>query len=249
MTTAVGPVLWIAAQQGKLSDVRTLLSCEGIDIEVQSGEMALTSLHLASKNGHLMVVLRLIQYGADLKAVDRDGWTALHYACFEEHESILLVLLHNGADVNCADANGVTCLMIAARYGLHKIAAILLFHNADVNVQNSKNETALHFAAARGHESLVRFLLEDGVSTECRSAEGYIAEDLAIANAHCHIASMLKDFKTRRSNHIYRIQRVDPPLEIQTPLSLAPKILLPFFHSIVKRFSFKQNYLKRRKSL
>jgi ankyrin repeat protein len=249
MTTAVGPVLWIAAQQGKLSDVRKLLACEGVDIEVKSGEMSLSSLHLASKNGHLIVVLRLLEHGADLTTVDRDGWTALHYACFENHESVVLVLLHNGADVNRMDTNGVTCLMIAARNGFNKIAAILLFYNADVNVQNSKSETALHFAAARGHEMLVRFFLEDGVSTDCKSIEGYTAGDLAITNKHCHIASMLEDFKTFRSNHNYRIQRSTSPLEVQTPLSCAPKLLMPLFQSIVKKFSFKQNYLKRRLSL
>ena len=229
--------------------MRTLLACEGVDVEVKAGDMSSSSLHLASKNGHLMVVIHLIDHGADLTAVDRDGWTALHYACYKNHESVLLVLIHNGADVNCKDTNGVTCLMIAARNGFHKIAAILLFHNADLDAQNLKWETALHFAAARGHEMLVQLFMDEGISTNCISNEGYTAEDLAIFNTHGRIASMITKFKSRQFNHIYRIRRVAPPLAIQTPLSCAPKLLLPLLQSLLNSFSCKTNYVKRRMSL
>ena len=249
MTTAVGPILWIAAQNGKLSDVRTLLNGGGVDLEVKSGGMSSSSLHLAAKNGHLMVLLHLIDHGADKSAVDRDGWTPLHYACFGNHESVLLTLLHHGADVNLADTNGVTPLMIAARNGSHAITEILLYHHADIDAQNVKSETALHFAAARGHETLVQLLVEDGISTDCRSIEGFTAGELASFHTHSRIATMLKGFEFRRSNQTYRVQRVTTPVEIQTPLSFAPKLLKPLMQSFIKKLSFKIMSLKRRVSL
>ena len=249
MTTAIGPVLWIAAQNGELSDVRKLLKCGGVDVEVKSGGMSSSSLHLAAKNGHLMVLLHLIEHGADVSVVDRDGWTPLHYACYENRKSVLLILLHHGADVNRADKSGVTPLMIAARNGFHTIAEILIHYNADVHAKNAKSENALHFAAARGHESLVQLLVEDGISVTCKSTEGFTAGELASFHTHSRITEMLKGFEFRRSHQSYRIQRVTAPIEIQTPLSLAPKLLMPLIQSFIKKISLKNICLKRRISM
>lgn len=40
-----------------------------------------TSLHDACAVGNLKVVAALVQYGAELHAVNKDGLTALHYLC------------------------------------------------------------------------------------------------------------------------------------------------------------------------
>lgn len=46
----------------------------------------------------------LIEYGADVNAVDRDGTTPLHIAANrEDKQSIVLCLLENGANAHCLE--------------------------------------------------------------------------------------------------------------------------------------------------
>jgi ankyrin repeat protein len=232
--TTIGPVLWIAAQDGKLSDVRKLITCGGVDLEVTSGVLSSSSLHLAAKNGHLMVVIVLLDNGCNIDFVDRDGWTALHYACYSGHESIVLTLIYHGANVNIMDKNGITPLMIAARNGQHTISEILLFNQADIHATNAKNENALHFAAARGHEMIVQLLVEDGCSTTCISSEGVTASTLASVHSHSRIALMLERFQFRRSNRTYRTEKLDNTKEINRTIFYASKLLQPLFESVVK---------------
>ena len=58
-----------------------------------------TALHLASQNGHLLIVETLIQSGTEIDAQTLQGATPLHRAVRAGHEHITQVLLENGADI------------------------------------------------------------------------------------------------------------------------------------------------------
>ena len=58
-----------------------------------------TALHLASYEGHLIVVYLLLNYGATVMVVDRKGNTPLHDAASGGHAIVMHRLLRHGADL------------------------------------------------------------------------------------------------------------------------------------------------------
>ena len=62
----------------------------------------MTSLHLASKNGHLCVVEFLLHNKADINAKGREleSGTPLHYASRNGHLRVVECLLNQKADIN-----------------------------------------------------------------------------------------------------------------------------------------------------
>lgn len=57
-----------------------------------------TPLHVSAAKGYTRVMKLLLQSGADVNAVDKDGWTSLHAAAHWEQEEACLILCEYGAD-------------------------------------------------------------------------------------------------------------------------------------------------------
>jgi ankyrin repeat protein len=80
--------------------------------EVLSQEGA-THLHYASREGNVGTVQRLLDDGADVKAINGNGETALHWAALEYNVKIVQMLLRRGADANAPTKDGYTALHYA----------------------------------------------------------------------------------------------------------------------------------------
>src|SRR5688572_16746440 len=80
-------------------------------------------------------VRRLVQSGADVKAVQADGSTALHWAAYHGDVRLALLLLEAGADVAAANRNGSTPLWLAASQGDAVVIGALLDKGGDANEQ------------------------------------------------------------------------------------------------------------------
>jgi hypothetical protein len=203
---STGPVIWAAVAEGRADDVKNLLRGGGVDIEVTAGPLQCTSLHISAGDGHVLITLYLIDHGALVCALDRDGWTPLHYACFNSRICIILLLIEAGADVNAKDNVGITPLMLLARTGDHFIAELLLYKGADVNAVDGKLLTPLHYASITGNIKMISLFVEYGaVSTT--TPDRVTCDSLACSHGHTpKLCSMLN-----KSTMISRVVTLQTP--------------------------------------
>eukprot|EP00201_Polytomella_parva_P005507 CAMPEP_0175086316 /NCGR_PEP_ID=MMETSP0052_2-20121109/29176_1 /TAXON_ID=51329 ORGANISM="Polytomella parva, Strain SAG 63-3" /NCGR_SAMPLE_ID=MMETSP0052_2 /ASSEMBLY_ACC=CAM_ASM_000194 /LENGTH=588 /DNA_ID=CAMNT_0016358475 /DNA_START=23 /DNA_END=1790 /DNA_ORIENTATION=+ len=73
--------LYLASELGHVQCVDMMLKA-GCNVNVRNEVDGRTPLHGASREGHVSVIARLRQSGADLMAVDFDGLSPLHWACY-----------------------------------------------------------------------------------------------------------------------------------------------------------------------
>ncbi|KAH7190109.1 ankyrin repeat protein [Fusarium oxysporum] len=168
------------------------------------------ALQAASAGGHIQVVERLLEAGANVNAAaaaDR-GRTALQAASAGGHIQVVERLLEAGANVNAAAAAryGRTALQAASAVGHIQVVERLLEAGAnvvdrllnagaDVNAAAAAEEgrTALQAASEGGHIQVVERLLEAGANVNAAAAaeEGRTALQAASAGGHIQVVERL----------------------------------------------------------
>ena len=120
-------------------------------------------------------VRKLIMRGADVNAVDHEGWSVLRWAVEYSQVDIVQLLLKQRADVNEQDEMGRTVLMDAVQEGEVEIVKLLLSYGAEVGIETDTGRTVMDiirddthpeikvslFEAQRKEEELFRFV-KDG---------------------------------------------------------------------------------------
>jgi len=95
----------------------------------------------------------ILDNGADINAVDRNGRTVLMIASLNGNVDIAGMLLNRGADVNVRDNQGLTALMLVLSFAANvnderhlNIIRALIDHQTNLNFANVRNLTALDLA-------------------------------------------------------------------------------------------------------
>ncbi len=125
--------------------------CRDVELE--------TPLSQAAAGGCLECVRHLIQFGADVNAVDDRGISVLIAGLMSRKSDVVAELLANGAEVNHRGPGGSTALRLAGLNGDLASCRLLLQHGADVDLANDHGDTALSGAAMNGHEEVVQLTL------------------------------------------------------------------------------------------
>lgn len=140
-------------------------------------QTGLTPLHLATRNGQVVVAKFLIASRADVNARNSGsagaGDTPLHLAAARGYKSLVELLLASGADVNAnatQGGNGNTPLHLAAEKGFRSVIEVLLANKADINARNGYGETPLHHAVGRGFKAIAELLLAQGTDVNVKTS-------------------------------------------------------------------------------
>ncbi|KFV80349.1 Death-associated protein kinase 1, partial [Struthio camelus australis] len=185
--------LHCAAWHGYYSVAKAL--CEAgcnVNIKNKEGE---TPLLTASARGYHDIVECLAEHGADLDATDKDGHIALHLAVRRCQMEVVKALISQGCFVDFQDRHGNTPLHVACKDGNVPIVMALCEASCNLDVTNKYGRTPLHLAAHNGILDVVRFLCLTGANVEALTSDGKTAEDLARAEQHEHVASLLARLK------------------------------------------------------
>ncbi|CAH1377299.1 unnamed protein product [Tenebrio molitor] len=149
--------LLYAAKSGENMIVKYLVTERGVDVNFQSS--GITSLHLASRNGHFDVVEFLVKKGAEVnKQEDKTLLTALHYAATKGFLRIIKLLIDNGANSNLRDEQGKTCLHYSVIFGDVEVVKYLTEKVEDVNVADAEGNTATSLAEKHKNDIVLNFL-------------------------------------------------------------------------------------------
>lgn len=108
----------------------------GADMNVLQPYSNATLLNMAANEKSKDFVLKLIQYGAKVNALDKNGENPLLPAVKGSRLENVRVLIENGADVNLPNAFGELPLICAVKLGNLEIVKVLIENGADVNVEN-----------------------------------------------------------------------------------------------------------------
>ena len=154
--------LWLACCDGQVDFVKILLDT-GADTNIidKYGD---SCLH-AAMHGHCSteVIQKILDHGAHVNAVNKDGATPLLLACSTAQTEAVKLLLGAMADPNIAYADGDTSLHTAIAGDCSKeTIQEIIDHGADVNAMNKRGRTALLLGCFYRQMDSVKVLLETG---------------------------------------------------------------------------------------
>ncbi len=138
-------ILMTAAQAGSTASVETLLA-RGAAVNATEAVMGQTALIWAIWQGHMDVVQKLVDAGADVEATSTSGFTPLMFAAREGSIEAARLLLSRGTNTNAVAKDGVSALHVAVVRGHVRFAKLLLEHGASPNA-DAPGFTPLHWAA------------------------------------------------------------------------------------------------------
>ena len=131
----------------------------------ENGEGAMrerTPLMYAAQWGNQPMVSLLLEQGAQVDQVTKDGRTPLMIAAQEGHLEVAQYLVEKGAQVDQATKDGRTPLMIAAQEGHLEVTQYLVEQGAQVDQVTKDGRTPLMIAAQEGHLEVAQYLVEQG---------------------------------------------------------------------------------------
>ena len=101
---------------------------------------------LMSETDSVDLMTLLLEAGADVRAVDNDGFTALHWAASVGENTRCALLISHGADPNARSVSGETPLHRACRFGRVSALSALLTSGAVVTQRNKSCLTPVDVA-------------------------------------------------------------------------------------------------------
>ena len=104
-----------------------------------------TKINIAAKDGHILVLQQLLDFGADPNILDKDRFTALGLAVREGHDDIALALLQDKkVDMNIGAGNLGSPLHIAVVNHKVDIVEKMIKLGANINKTDNEGNTPLH---------------------------------------------------------------------------------------------------------
>ncbi|MDB5757491.1 MAG: hypothetical protein JWM30_780 [Burkholderia sp.] len=187
------PPFILAAAQGKLALLNEILSAGAFDIDMVDEKCGSSALMFAAKEGHLDVVARLIDAGADVNLLNaQSGFNAMTFAVRVGQKRIAMLLLSQpGFRPDKTGAAVLSLLQDAGGFGRMEIFEVMSEAGMDIDVPVMQfREPPLH-AWMKTAPSLVASLLEQGADVNERNQAGLTPLAVAACNGYTEVLALL----------------------------------------------------------
>lgn len=164
------------------SRVKTKLE-QGADINGQNFH-GQTPLHIACREGAIVIINLLLDHNADTHIKDNDDMIAdidrvfkncpllVKFACENNVNACIDLLLEDASVVNVQNLGcGKTALHVACLRGNMPIIELLSHYNADFNIKDRYDYSTLFYACASDNPGVVNYLLEHNVDPNIKHNE------------------------------------------------------------------------------
>lgn len=174
--------LWFAAGKGHL-DVTRLLLEKGADPNVAREDTLGPPIVQAAYHGKTEMINLLLEFNADINAINYTRRTGLHEACWRNQKDAGFLLLEKGADPNTVDRMGSTPLRDAVGFDYRELALKLAQCGADGSVEYKYGDDIRKKAQQRGWDDVVQALDDYKAKAARAAAAEKAALDKSIATA------------------------------------------------------------------
>ncbi|MDX2289165.1 MAG: quinoprotein dehydrogenase-associated putative ABC transporter substrate-binding protein [Hyphomicrobiaceae bacterium] len=157
----------------------------------------------------------LVEKGAQINKLDRQGYAAIHTAARTRKSDLIALALELGADINLRDRDGYTALQHAILKDDVAAIKLLAGHGADLEARSVEDATPVAIAIAEDHYAAAIALIEAGADVNSRSGSDGLTPLMITAGREA------SQFTLGAGRH--RIQRFDP--RYPTTLDLARKLI------------------------
>eukprot|EP00055_Hartaetosiga_balthica_P007824 m.27578 g.27578 ORF g.27578 m.27578 type:complete len:1085 (+) comp5957_c0_seq1:54-3308(+) len=172
----------------------TLLS-RGANVNYQEPEAKSSPLHDAAFSGNPVMMLLLLEHGADAGIEDVDGRLPLHWAADNPNSEVVTLMLQKvpQLNINAQDGQGMTPIMWSCFNNRAQTTKILLKKGAALDEKDIDGKTAMHWAVHEETDCLKLVLSKD--STYFRDLLGRTVAH--IASEHNNTKAMRYILKLR----------------------------------------------------
>ncbi|KAK6343594.1 hypothetical protein TWF730_011187 [Orbilia blumenaviensis] len=210
-----------AVRSGHMAVVELLLA-RGANIEEADSQESLLCHAIPKCDVYLFEFL--LDKGAKVDRVNKDGEPPLHFAARLNRVSIVEFLLDKWAKIDEVAGNGETPLHFAAQAGCVSTAEFLLDRGAKVDGTNKDGETPLHLAARSSgpHSVILEKLLDRGAKVDGTNKDGETPLHLAARSSGSYSLNITETLLSRGA-------KVDGTnKDGETPLHLAARSSGPY---------------------
>ncbi|XP_045906758.1 CARD- and ANK-domain containing inflammasome adapter protein [Micropterus dolomieu] len=142
------------------------------------------ALYSAVKNNHDGVVSILIDSGANVNMLDKEGYTPLLLSAELGHTEVFRALLAKQAKLDATLSDLSSALHLAVHGGSVPIVQTLLERGLDPNITGPKAQTPLHLAAKCNRPECVDLLLRAGAQVNAVAQDGLTPLHIASQQGH-----------------------------------------------------------------
>jgi quinoprotein dehydrogenase-associated probable ABC transporter substrate-binding protein len=160
-----------------------------IDAQDPQGE---TPLHHALVRRSEPMIKLLLDHGASVSAIDRDGWSPLMTAAWADDGAAVRLLVAHKGDPSFVGPGNLTPLAIALEYGKDAAAVALVESGADYKKpMGDAGYTPLMLAIAGHSDAAARALITKGADVNASNAGGVTALMIAAAEGQTALVQLL----------------------------------------------------------
>ncbi|HUF04877.1 MAG TPA: DM9 repeat-containing protein [Aridibacter sp.] len=172
-----------SAENGR-EDALEVFVENGMDVNSADPLSRRTALMEASAGKHGDALRYLLENGANVVAIDTEGYSAFQLAVIADSDKTLKIFIEDTRKIRPSDVEAERGLRTAARFGKKDSLDYLIKQNVDVNSRGPFNGfTPLMWAAAEGRGDSTEMLIKAGADLNAQNAQGETALMLAAAHS------------------------------------------------------------------